>query len=152
MPMGQLTGEFPHTMDAKGRVKLPAVWERELGDRFMVTRGTGKMLFIFSMPQWEVFTQKLMELPMMDPQAQALRRIFGSGARECEVDKQGRFLIPQRLREYAGLQKDVIIAGAFTWGEIWNAQDWQAYDEQYADGAGEDFMQLMQSVTQKFSL
>lgn len=150
--MGQLIGEFSHSMDAKGRVKLPSVWEPELGGKFMVTRGTGPMLFIFSMPQWEIFCQKLAELPMMDPSAQALRRIFGAGARECEVDKQGRFLIPQKLREHAHLEKETVLAGAFTWGEIWNAQAWEEYNDQYADTAGEDFMQLMSTVTQKFSL
>jgi MraZ protein len=121
MADGLLTGEFAHTMDNKGRVKLPAAWEHELEQKFIVMRGTGQMLFIFSMKQWSLFTQKLMELPMMDPNAQALRRIFGAGAFECEVDNQGRFLIPQRLREFARLEKDVIIAGAFTWGEIWTS-------------------------------
>jgi len=152
MANGLLTGEFAHTMDAKGRIKLPAAWEHELADKFMVTRGTGRMLFIFSMEQWALFTKKLMELPLMDKNAQALRRIFGAGARECEVDNQGRFLIPQRLREYANLSKEVIIAGAFTWGEIWNAEAWEQYDQQYADGASEDFMNLMQTVSQQYSL
>jgi MraZ protein len=152
MANGMLTGEFSHSMDAKGRVKLPSVWERDLGGRFMVTRGTGRMLFIFSMEQWELFTKKLMELPLMDKNAQALRRIFGAGARECEVDNQGRFLIPQRLREYADLGKDIIITGAFTWGEIWNAQAWEEYDQQFADGASEDFMVLMDTVSKQYSL
>lgn len=152
MANGMLTGEFSHNMDTKGRIKLPSVWQRDLGGRFMVTRGTGRMLFIFSMEQWELFTKKLMELPLMDKNAQALRRIFGAGARECEVDKQGRFLIPQRLREYAGLSKEVIIAGAFTWGEIWDAQAWDEYDKQYADGASDDFMTLMDTVSKQFSL
>ena len=80
MAMSQLTGEFPHSMDAKGRVKMPAAWNEDLGKKFMVTRGTGNMLFIFSMPQWEVFSEKLMALPLMDPKAQALRRIFAAGA------------------------------------------------------------------------
>ena len=98
MAMSQLTGEFSHTMDAKGRVKMPAAWNEDLGSKFMVTRGTGNMLFIFSMPQWEVFSQKLMALPLMDPKAQALRRIFGAGASPCELDAQGRFVIPKQLR------------------------------------------------------
>jgi MraZ protein len=152
MANGLLTGEFSHTMDAKGRVKLPAAWERDLGGNFMVTRGTGSMLFIFSMAQWDLFTKKLMELPLLDKNVQELRRTFGAGTRECEVDKQGRFLIPQRLREYANLGKDVIIAGAFTWGEIWDAQAWDDRDKQYADSAGESFMALMETVSKQFAL
>ena len=152
MAEGLLTGEFAHSMDAKGRIKLPAAWEHELSDKFMVTRGTGRMLFIFSMSQWDLFTKKLMDLPLMDKNVQALRRTFGAGTRECEVDNQGRFLIPQRLREYANLGKDVIITGAFTWGEIWNAQAWEDYNQQYADGASDDFISLMDIVSKQYSL
>ncbi len=152
MALHQLTGEYQHSMDAKGRVKMPAAWGEELGQAFMVTRGTGKMLFIFSLPQWEVFSQKLMALPMMDPKAQAIRRIFGAGASPCELDAQGRFVIPKQLRAYANLQKDVVIAGAFTWGEIWDAEAWQNYETQFADNASDSFMELMQSLTESFSL
>lgn len=152
MAMSQLTGEFSHTMDAKGRVKMPAAWNEDLGSKFMVTRGTGSMLFIFSMPQWEVFSQKLMALPLMDPKAQALRRIFGAGASPCELDAQGRFVIPKQLRTYAKLKKDVVIAGAFTWGEIWDAEAWNEYEQQFADGASDSFLELMQSATEAFSI
>jgi MraZ protein len=152
MADGLLTGEFAHTMDGKGRIKLPAAWEHELESKFMVMRGAGRMLFVFSMNQWNNFTKKLMELPLLDENAQRLRRVFGAGAFECEVDNQGRFLVPQRLREYAHLEKDVIIAGAFIWGEIWNARTYEEDGGQYADGASESFLRLMDTVSRQFSL
>ena len=89
---------------------------------------------------------------LMDPKAQALRRIFGAGASPCELDAQGRFVIPKQLRTYAKLKKDVVIAGAFTWGEIWDAEAWNEYEQQFADGAGDSFMELMQSATEAFSI
>lgn len=147
-----LTGQFAHTMDAKGRVKMPSLWENALGKSFMVTRGTGTMLFVFSMEQWEIFTQRLMALPMMDKKAQALRRIFGGGAWACETDKQGRFLIPQHLRKHAQLEKDIVLTGAFNWGEIWNADQWNDYNDEYSDAASEGFMELFDGAAEQFEL
>lgn len=138
-------------MDAKGRVKLPGKWEEILGNEFMVTRGTGSMLFVFTVEQWESFTQRIMSLPLMDKKAQALRRMFGGGA-DCKVDKQGRFLLPPDLRKYAHLEKDIILNGALNWGEIWDADKWHEYDADYSDATSEGFAELMDEISEKFQL
>ncbi|MFR6343854.1 MAG: division/cell wall cluster transcriptional repressor MraZ [Christensenellales bacterium] len=116
----------------------------------MVTRGTGNMLFIFSMPQWEVFSEKLMASSDGSESTGAAPSLAPAPA--VRTDAQGRFVIPKQLRAYAKLKKDVVIAGAFTWGEIWDAEAWNEYEQQFADGAGDSFMELMQSATEAFSI
>ena len=146
-----LTGQFSHTMDDKGRVKLPGKWDEIVGSEVMVTRGTGCMRFVFTMELGVVFSQRIMALPMMDKKAQALRRMFGGGA-ECKTDKQGRVLLPPELRKYAQLEKDVVLTGALNWGEIWNAEKWEEYDAMYSDATSEGFDELMSGVTEEFDL
>ena len=86
------------------------------------------------------------------PESTGAAPYLGAGASPCELDAQGRFVIPKQLRAYAKLKKDVVIAGAFTWGEIWDAEAWNEYEQQFADGAGDSFMELMQSATEAFSI
>ena len=142
-----LTGFFTHAMDAKGRVKLPAMWEGVLGKSFMLTRGTGNMLYVFTMEQWEKFTEYLMSMPMLDLDAQELRRKFGGAAWPCETDKQGRFLIPQQLRKIANLQKDIVLNGALSWGEIWDAEAWERHDAEHFDVTDNRLLQMMHETS-----
>ncbi|MBQ9989088.1 MAG: division/cell wall cluster transcriptional repressor MraZ [Clostridia bacterium] len=149
---GMLTGKFFHSMDAKGRVKLPSLWEPALENRFWLMTGIGKFLLVFSEPQFEDFAKQIMQLPMTDPNAHALRLSFGSGAYNCELDKQGRFLIPQQLREFAGLEKDIVIAGAFSCGEIWDAKTWHEYHRQFASGDSAEFKDLINAASQQYTI
>jgi len=121
------SGEYQHSVDPKGRLIIPSKFREGLGDKFMVTRGLDDCLFVYSMEDWENFELKLKSLPMTDPNARAFARFFLSGAAECEVDKQGRILIPQILRDYAGLLKDVAIVGVSSRVEIWDKDKWQGY-------------------------
>lgn len=113
-------GEYEHTIDAKGRVIIPAKLRESLGDTFMITKGLDGCLFIYPMEQWTAFETKLQALPLSQPDARAFARFFFSGATEGELDKQGRVMLPPNLREYAKLSKEVLITGAGSRLEIWS--------------------------------
>ncbi len=120
-----LIGEYEHSVDQKGRLIMPSKLRGELGDRFIVTKGLDGCLFVYSLKEWEVFENKLKALPISNKNARDFTRFFLAGAMECEVDKQGRFLITNNLREFAELTKDVIIIGLTTRLEIWDKKKWQ---------------------------
>ncbi|NLO88978.1 MAG: division/cell wall cluster transcriptional repressor MraZ [Clostridia bacterium] len=123
-------GEYEHTLDAKGRLIIPAKFREELGERFVVTKGLDNCLFLYPMDQWKQIEQKLCSLPFTRSDARAFARFFLSGACECEVDKQGRVLLPVNLRRYAELDKEVVIIGVLTRLEIWNKEIWEKYSQE----------------------
>lgn len=122
-----LLGEYNHNLDAKGRVSVPAKFRDDLGSTFIVTKGLDNCLFAYSKDEWTTFETKLKALPMTNTNARNFVRFFFSGATECEIDKQGRINIPQNLREYASLKKDVSIIGVSTRVEIWDKEKWENY-------------------------
>ena len=124
-----LIGEYEHSLDAKGRLIMPAKLRLDMGERFIVTKGLDGCLFAFSQKEWENFETKLKSLPLSDKNARNFVRFFLSGATECEIDKQGRFLLPYNLREAANLEKESIIIGVGTRLEIWNKATWEKCDE-----------------------
>ncbi|ADQ07629.1 MraZ protein [Caldicellulosiruptor acetigenus I77R1B] len=119
-----LIGEYKHVVDSKGRIILPSKFREELGERFILTKGLDNCLFGYSLKEWAVLEEKLKKLPLTSKEARTFLRFFFAGACECEVDKQGRVLIPQNLREYAGIQKEVFIIGVMTRIEIWSEDNW----------------------------
>ncbi|BCS81742.1 division/cell wall cluster transcriptional repressor MraZ [Anaerocellum diazotrophicum] len=119
-----LIGEYKHVVDNKGRIILPSKFREELGERFILTKGLDNCLFGYSLKEWSVLEEKLKKLPLTSKEARTFLRFFFAGACECEVDKQGRVLIPQNLREYAGIQKEVFIIGVMTRIEIWSEDNW----------------------------
>ena len=121
-----LIGEYEHTLDAKGRVSMPAKLRRDMGEAFIVTKGLDGCLFAFSQDEWMNFETKLKSLPLSDKNARNFVRFFLAGATECELDKQGRFLIPANLRKEANLEKEAVIIGVGTRLEIWNKETWLA--------------------------
>ena len=123
-----LIGEYEHSLDVKGRLILPAKIREDMGDKFIVTKGLDGCLFGFSQNEWTNFEEKLKTLPLTNKNARDFVRFFLSGATECEIDKQGRFLITSNLREYATLEKDAIIIGVGTRIEIWNREKWKSYN------------------------
>ena len=123
-----LIGEYEHSLDVKGRLILPAKIREDMGDKFIVTKGLDGCLFGFSQNEWSNFEEKLKTLPLTNKNARDFVRFFLSGATECEIDKQGRFLITSNLREYATLEKDAIIIGVGTRIEIWNREKWKSYN------------------------
>lgn len=121
-------GEYQHTLDVKGRVIIPSKFRNELGEAFIVTKGFDNCLFAYSQTEWGIFEQKLRQLPSSDKEIRQFVRFFFSGASEVELDSQGRSLIPQGLREHAGLEKDVVIIGVSNHLEIWDKGKWEAYN------------------------
>ena len=102
-------GEYSHTIDAKGRIIVPAKFRESLGDNFVVTKGLDNCLFVYTSEDWRKFEEKLRTLPLTNKDARKFTRFFLAGAAEMEIDKQGRILIPSVLREFAALEKDVVI-------------------------------------------
>ena len=117
-------GEYNHTIDAKGRLIIPAKFREPLGEEFVLTRGLDGCLYIYPMDEWEAFEEKLRALPLTNKDARAFSRFFVAGATTCELDKQGRILVPQTLREFAGLIKDVVLTGNLTRIEVWSKEKW----------------------------
>ena len=125
-----LMGEYEHSLDAKGRLIMPAKLREDMGEKFIITTGLDGCLFGFSMPEWKQFEDKLKTLPITNKNARNFVRFFLSGATECELDKQGRFLIASKLRAVAALDKDVAIIGAGTRIEIWNKEKWEEHNSE----------------------
>ncbi|MDE7253876.1 MAG: division/cell wall cluster transcriptional repressor MraZ [Acetatifactor sp.] len=122
--------EYNHTIDAKGRLIIPSKFREVLGEEFVVSKGMDGCLFVYANEDWNAFEQKLTSLPLINKEARQFARFFLAGAAQVEVDKQGRILLPAALREFAGLDKDVVLVGVGSRIEIWNK-------EKYED-AGED--------------
>ena len=122
---------------------MPAKLRQDIGDKFILTKGLDGCLFAFSQEEWLNFEEKLKSLPLSDKNARNFVRFFLSGATECEIDKQGRFLIPTNLRTAANLEKDAIIIGVGTRLEIWNKETWEKCDEEIsADEIAENMANL----------
>jgi mraZ protein len=117
-------GEYNHTIDAKGRLIVPSKFRELLGEEFILTKGLDGGLSIYPMSEWKNLTEKLRALPFNDKNARAFVRFFVSGAAQCELDKQGRILVPATLREYAHLDKDVILTGNIATIDIWSKDQW----------------------------
>ncbi len=117
-------GEYSHTIDTKGRLIIPSRFREELGETFVVTKGLDGCLFAFSDEEWKAFEIKLKSLPLTNKNARQFARFFVAGATPCELDKQGRILLPATLREFAGLEKDVVLTGMLNRIEIWSKEKW----------------------------
>ncbi len=125
-------GEYNHSLDSKGRLIIPSRFRDALGDTFMVTKGLDGCLSIYDMEGWKNLEAKLQALPLTNANARKFTRFMLGGAIECEVDKQGRILIPSNLREFAHLTKDVALVGVGGRIEIWDKETWtqvSAYDD-----------------------
>lgn len=122
-------GEYEHTIDAKSRLIVPAKFREDLGQSFIITKGLDNCLFVYPMEEWKSLEKKMRALPFTRSDARAFSRFFFAGANECEIDKQGRVLIPANLRKYARLEKDVVIIGVASRVEIWSKEVWESYNE-----------------------
>ncbi|MCR4275743.1 MAG: division/cell wall cluster transcriptional repressor MraZ [Candidatus Wolfebacteria bacterium] len=122
-------GEFTHTLDTKGRMAVPVKFRGKLGTNAIITRGLDHCLFVFTSQEWETLAQKLIALPLAQANSRAFVRLMLAGAMDVEVDKQGRVLIPDYLRGYAGLGKEIVVAGLYNRIEIWDSQTWKGYKE-----------------------
>ena len=120
-----LIGEYYHNLDNKGRISVPAKFRDDLGGIFVLSKGLDNCLYAYSSKEWDTFKEEL--LLMRGHDAQKIRRFFFSGATECEIDSQGRVVLPPQFRTYAELEKEVVIVGVSNRAEIWNKDRWEKY-------------------------
>ena len=145
--MASFLGEFEATLDSKGRFLLPAGFKRQIPEgestRFVINRGFEKCLSLYPMQSWQPLYDRISTLNDFDPKVREFRRYFLNGAIIVEPDAAGRLLIPQNLKEYAGLEKDIVLAAAVNKLEIWDKEKYQKFFESYSP---DDFSSLAQSV------
>ncbi|MGI6584642.1 MAG: division/cell wall cluster transcriptional repressor MraZ [Gracilibacteraceae bacterium] len=121
-------GEYNHTLDPKNRVIMPSKFREKLGDSFVMTKGLDNCLFIYSTQDWKIVEDKLKSLPMTNKDARAFVRFFFAGACECDLDKQGRMVIPNYLKDHANIDKELVIIGVSTRIEIWSKEEWNKFN------------------------
>ena len=121
-------GEYNHTLDPKNRVIMPSKFREKLGDSFVMTKGLDNCLFIYSSRDWSIVEDKLKSMPMTNKDARAFVRFFFAGACECDLDKQGRMVIPNYLKEHANIDKELVIIGVSTRIEIWSKEEWNKFN------------------------
>lgn len=119
-------GEYNHTVDAKGRLIVPSKFREQLGEEFVVTKGLDGCLFVYENSEWKALEEKLHALPLTNANARKFSRFFLAGATACEVDKQGRILLPAVLRDFAKIDKDAVLVGVGSRIEIWSKDRWTA--------------------------
>ena len=125
-------GRYEHTIDAKGRTSVPARYRDVYADglrQLVITSALEPCLNVYRLPEWMAFEEKVACLPQFDPAVLRLKRIYVSGAVECDIDDSGRILIPATLREYAQLEKEVLWAGSGVYAELWSKEIWKKHFE-----------------------
>ncbi|MFO7539322.1 MAG: division/cell wall cluster transcriptional repressor MraZ [Chloroflexota bacterium] len=122
-------GEFTHSIDDKGRLTIPAKFRGELAAGLVVTRGFDQNLMVYTLAGWEKLAAQIAERPLADAGMRAFRRRVFSGAVDLEPDRQGRILLPDYLRDFAGITNEVVIAGMFDYVELWSSEAWVAVRE-----------------------
>jgi len=124
-----LIGEYRHTIDTKKRLAIPSKLRRELGSKAVITRGLDNCLFIFPLSQWNKLVEKLSKLPLGQKDTRGFIRLMLAGAGEVKLDRLGRVLIPDYLKQYAGLKKNIVIAGVYNRLEIWDEAKWNLFKQ-----------------------
>lgn len=119
-------GKYNNSIDDKYRLIIPAKFREELGSSCVVAKSLDRCLTIYTVDEWQKFADKLDELPMSNPAARKVKRHFSSSAADCDIDKQGRMTIPQELREYARIEKDLITVGSNKVIEVWGKEQWNS--------------------------
>ena len=122
-----MTGEYQHNLDSKGRLFIPAKLREDLGDVFYVTISMDKCLSAYSGESWQAFSDKVNAMPYV--RQRKMRPLFAYATR-CELDSQGRILLPQNLRDFAGLTKNVTVVGSNTHAEFWDSDSWKAVTDE----------------------
>ncbi len=122
-------GEYQHSLDSKGRIIVPSKFREELGASFIATKGLDNCLFLYPMNEWKTIEEKLRALPFTRADVRSFARFFFSGASELEIDKQGRILLPSNLRDYAMIEKELVVIGVGSRVEIWANEKWTQYNQ-----------------------
>jgi MraZ protein len=120
-------GEYTHNLDEKGRLAVPKKFRTALSKGAVVTKGLDNCLFLYTKSEWEKLAEKLANLPFSQANTRAFARLMLAGAMDVKVDKQGRVILPEYLRSFAGLKKNTIVAGLYNRLEIWDQKNWEVY-------------------------
>lgn len=120
-------GEYSHNLDEKGRLAVPKKFRADLSRGAVVTRGLDNCLFLYTKKEWQTLAEKLASLPFAQSNTRAFARLMLAGAMDVQVDKQGRVILPEYLRTFAGLKKNVIVAGLYNRLELWDQKKWEDY-------------------------
>ena len=120
-------GEYQHNIDQKGRLAVPSKFRKELSKGAVVTKGLDDCLFLYTKDEWKKLADKLADLPISKANTRAFARLMLAGAMDVDIDKQGRMLIPDYLRKYAGMAKKVVVTGLYNRLEIWDDATWEKY-------------------------
>lgn len=123
-------GEFIASIDEKGRISIPAKFRTQLKSRVVVTRGLDNSLFLYTLDEWKKLAEKLASLPISTANTRAFSRLMLAGAMDCEIDKQGRIILPVYLKDFAKIKKRLVFAGLYNRIEIWSEDSWQSYKKQ----------------------
>ncbi len=127
LPTKMFIGEYNHTIDEKGRLAVPVKFRTELAKGAVVTKGLENCLFLYTKKDWQELAEKIAKLPISQSSSRAFSRLMLAGAMEAELDKQGRIVLPDYLRKYAGLNKKAVINGLYNRIEIWDQTSWDKY-------------------------
>ena len=122
-------GEYQHSIDVKGRIAVPAKFRGNLAKGAVVTKGLDQCLFLYPKQEWKKLADKLANLPISKANSRAFSRLMLAGAMEVDIDKQGRMLVPEYLRQYAGMDKQVIVVGLYNRLELWDSAKWDSYKQ-----------------------
>ena len=122
-----LLGEYQHSIDDKGRMAIPAKFRKSLSGGVVVTKGSENCLYLYPLEEWTKVAEKLSRLPINQADLRAFSRLMLAGANHAEIDSQGRVLIPDYLRSYAGIKTKAVIVGLYNRAEIWDEEKWQNY-------------------------
>ncbi len=137
-----LMGEYKNSIDSKSRMIIPAKFRDALIPKCILTKGLDHCLYLYPMSEWSKFQEKLATLPVSDTKARAFVRYFYANAVECEIDKQGRMTIPQNLKDYASIDKELITLGVLNKVEIWSKQEWEGAENGEKLEPGEFALQM----------
>jgi len=137
-------GEYRHNLDAKGRISVPAKFRGALGSSAIITKGLDSCLYIYPKEEWEIMAGKLRDLPISSASARSFSRLMLSGAMEAEIDKLGRTLLPSFLRDYAGIEGEVVVAGVGRHLEVWEKTAWEGYCKNAEENASNNAEELVE--------
>lgn len=135
-------GEYQHSIDEKGRLAVPSKFRDELASGAVVTRGLDQCLFVYTLKEWEKLATKLANLPISKANTRAFARLMLSGAMDVKLDKQGRIVLPDYLKSYAGMSKKVVVTGLYNRLEIWDEATWKKYKDGTEKTSGDIAEQL----------
>ena len=130
-------GEYKHNLDDKGRLAVPQKFRAKLSEGAVITRGLDNCLFLYTKEEWEKLASQLAALPISQANTRAFARLMLAGAMDVSLDKQGRVILPDYLRKYAGVSKKVVVAGLYNRLELWDEEQWEAYKTKTEDNSSD---------------